>query len=149
MGCRIPATGGRCVPWSVLKTHSAGSFAIHSVRSCIRQSLWTGCSRRWGSRCSPRCGRSRGKWWCTSVKQILRACGAQDDRRAAFFITGGFFFFLLLLRALRVCHPERARGTRAQRRIVAALPSCPKVHGKRDQHTNGPSAKASMTELCL
>jgi len=37
IACRIRATGGRCVRWSVLKTHSAGWFAIHSVRSCILQ----------------------------------------------------------------------------------------------------------------
>src|SRR2546422_548612 len=61
-------------------------------------------------------------------KQILRACGAQDDKRG---------------------HPERARGKRAQRRIVAALPSRPKGDGKLDQQPNGTSVDASRAEACV
>src|SRR5256885_15887191 len=74
------------------------------------------------------------KGWVRSrkVKQILRACGAQDDRPVRSAKGKGrngttlppllsFSLFYKHIAAAGRCHPERARGTRATRRICCIV----------------------------
>src|SRR5207253_8265947 len=85
----------------------------------------------------PACGRmvhegEGARWTCWGAaltkKQVLRACGAQDDMLARFRWSsppvplstmwrggtkGHHFFPFFSFGATRRCHPERARGTRA------------------------------------